>query len=226
MEGDNHVEIVVAKDGAVDLYVTDAIRKPIPISDISGSIAIEVVGTKEKQTLPLATDAAKGSLSAKGPALNEKAEYTWSLKVRGAPMSMTLRVPPGGTAELAKEQAGGEHTHGSPHGGIVQEIGEKHGHIEVKIEKGGMITVWLLDENEKTRPAKGVTASVRPVVAGSKDVKLNYDEKLDALRGTMDPPLKESADVLVTVTLPGGIPTPVRIKFTKFPGEGADHAGH
>ena len=71
MEGDNHVESVVAKDGQIDLYLTDGVRRPIPISDSSGTIVIETGGKKEKQTLPLSADAAKGSLSAKGPAPDE-----------------------------------------------------------------------------------------------------------------------------------------------------------
>jgi len=214
MEGDNHVEIAVASDGTIDLYVTDAVRKSIPLKDVSGTITIESVDKKEKKTLTLAEDAGKGSLSAKGPEPKEKTEYTWNLKVRGAPMSMTLRVPPGGTAAFAPTSAhgkSGDHEHGSPHGGVVQPLGNDH--VEVKLDKTGDVTVWALDESEKAKTAKGWTATFRPVLPGAKDVKLDYDEKLDALRGKMDPVTQVHVDAIVTLTPPGGSSTQLRFPF-------------
>jgi hypothetical protein len=214
MEGDNHVEIVVAADGTVDLYVTDAVRKSIPLKDVSGSITIESVEKKEKQTLALAEDAGKGSLSAKGPAPKEKVEYSWDLKVRGAPMKMTLRVPPGGTAAFESKSdhgKGGDHAHGSPHGGTVQPLGNDH--VEVKLDKTGEVTIWPLDADEKAKTAKGWTAIFRPVLPGAKDVKLDYDEKLDALRGKMDPVTQVHVDAIVSVTPPGGSSTQLRFPF-------------
>lgn len=219
MEGDNHVEIVIGADGAIDLYVTDAVRIPIPLKDVSGTITIEPVDGKEKQTLTLTEDPGKGSLSAKGPPPTEKAEYTWKLKVRGGPMRMTLRVPAGGTAAFAKTStdhaATGEHKHGSPHGGTVQSMGD--GHVEVKLEKSGDVTVWMLDASERPRPASGVTATIRPVVAGAKEIKLDYDEKTDALRGKVGPVDQESVDAIVTVTPSGGTAASVRLKLKLEP---------
>jgi hypothetical protein len=224
MEGDNHVEIVVASNGTIDLYLTDAVRKSIPLKDVTGTIMVEAVEKKEKQTLTLAEDATKGSLSAKGPAPTEKTEYTWDLKVRGAPMKMTLRVPPGGTSAFTKESdhgKGGDHEHGSPHGGVVQPFGNDH--VEVKLEKSGDVTLWALDSDEKPKPAKGWTGTIRPVLPGAKDVKLNYDEKLDALRGKVDPVTQVHVDALVTVTPPGGQGTQLRFPF-HFAETG--HEGH
>jgi hypothetical protein len=221
MEGDSHVEIVVAKDGAIDLYVSDAIRKPIPVKDISGTITLGSAGKKEKQTLTLSEDPAKGSLSAKGPA-PDNTEYTWSLKVRGAPMTMTLQVPSGGTGEIDKgspKHPAGAHKHGSPHGGVVQTLGD--GHIEVKLEKTGEVTAWMLDSAEKPRSAKGTVASIRPVVAGSKEVKLEYDEKSDTLRGKVDPVAQEHVDAVLSVTPAGGTATSLRFAFHL-----EAHAGH
>lgn len=224
MEGDNHVEIVVAADGAIDLYLTDAVRKSIPLKDVSGSITIESVEKKEKQTLALAEDAAKGSLSAKGPAPKEKAEYTWNLKVRGAPLMMTLRVPPGGTSAFegtSDHGKDGDHKHGSPHGGVVQSVGNDH--VEVKLEKSGDVTLWALDTSEKPTSAKGWTATIRPVLPSAKDVKLDYDEKLDVLRGKVDPVTQVHVDAIVTLTPPGGSSTQLRFPF-HFAETG--HEGH
>jgi hypothetical protein len=215
MEGDNHVEIVVAADGTIDLYLTDEVRKSISLKDVSGTITIEPVGKKEKQTLTLAEDSTKGALSAKGPAPTDKTEYTWNLKVRGAPMTMTLRVPSGGTAAFETASSdhakGGDHKHGSPHGGLVRSVAD--GHVEVKLEKSGDVTLWPLDVSEKPRPAKGWTAIIRPVLPGAKDVNLKYDEKLDALRGRVDPITQIHVDTIVTLTPPGGTSTQVRFPF-------------
>ncbi|MCK6586846.1 MAG: hypothetical protein L6Q76_04600 [Polyangiaceae bacterium] len=214
MEGDNHVEIVVAKDGTIDLYVTDAVRKSIPLKDVTGSVTVEAVETKEKRTLPLAEDAAKGSMSAKGPEPKEKTEYTWDLKVKGTPMKMTLRVPPGGTAAFESTAGHGKtgaHEHGSPHGGMVQPLGNDH--VEVKLDKSGEVTLWPLDDAEKAKPAKGWTATIRPVIPGAKDVTLDYDEKLDALRGKVDAVTQVHVDAIVTVTPPGGSSSQLRFGF-------------
>jgi hypothetical protein len=102
MEGDDHVEIIVAPDGAIELHVSDAVRRPIPLKDVTGSISLESRADRTKrQTLTLQADAAKGALSAMGPPPDDT-EYTWSLDVRGTKRSMMLRVPAGGTAALAR----------------------------------------------------------------------------------------------------------------------------
>jgi hypothetical protein len=223
MEGDNHVEIVVSPEGALDLYISDAVRQPVAPKDVTGTVTLLPKGKKEKekQTLKLAADPSKGSLSAKGPA-PEDTEYTWNLQVRGVPMMMTLRVPAGGTATLGKaasDLAAGEHTHGSPHGGVVQTLGD--GHVEVKLEKTGDVTLWMLDAGEKPRTSKGVVASLRPVVAGAKDLRLTYDEKSDSLRGKVDPVTTPHVDAVLTITPVGGTASSLRFEFHL-----EDHAGH
>ncbi|KYG09243.1 hypothetical protein BE21_19075 [Sorangium cellulosum] len=226
MEGDNHVEVVVGADGAIDLYASDAVRTPIPPKDVTGTITIEPKGKGEKQTLTLAPNEAKGSLSAKGPS-PDKADYTWDLKVRGAPMKMTLTVPAGGTASLVDAPAAhpaGEHAHGSPHGGVVQSA--PGGHVEVKLEKSGDITVWMLDAAEKPRSAKGVKASLRPVVAGAKEVELAYDEKADVLRGKIDPVKQDHVDGVLSITPAGGTATSIRFAFHLEGPAGSGHDGH
>lgn len=64
--------------------------------------------------------------------------------------AIALMLMAGATISLAQEH----HDHGSPHGGIVQSAGDYH--IELLV-KGGNMTVYLLDANEKTVPNKGVS---------------------------------------------------------------------
>lgn len=221
MEGDGHVEIVVSPEGAVDLYVSDALRQPIAPKDVTGTVTLASKTRKEKQTLKLTEDSSKGSLSARGPAPDDT-EYTWNLEVRGAPMMMTLLVPAGGTAPLGKgtsDHAAGDHAHGSPHGGVVQTLGD--GHVEVKLEKTGDVTLWMLDAGEKPRTSKGVVASLRPVVAGAKDLTLTYDERSDTLRGKLEPVITPHVDAVLSITPAGLTASSLRLGFHL-----EDHTGH
>jgi hypothetical protein len=102
MEGDYHVEIVVTPDGRVDLWVSDATRTPIAPADVTGSLEVRAPGGKgPTSALPLAGDAARGTVTARGPRTEEAREYTWDLLARGTKLHMTLAVPVGGTAKLA-----------------------------------------------------------------------------------------------------------------------------
>ncbi|WP_437733255.1 hypothetical protein [Sorangium sp. So ce1335] len=132
----------------------------------------------------------------------------------------------GGTASLADAPAAhpaGDHAHGSPHGGVVQSLAD--GHVEVKLEKTGDITVWMLDAAEKPRSAKGVKASLRPVVAGSKEVQLAHDEKADVLRGKIDPVKQDHLDGVLSITPAGGTATSIRFAF-HLEGHAAGHDAH
>jgi uncharacterized membrane protein YphA (DoxX/SURF4 family) len=104
MVGDNHVEIVVRREGTVLLYVSDAVRRAIPAREVKGTIRIERPGLK--QTLPVEPDAS-GALVSVGPAATVRTEYTYFLQIRGVPASMTLAVPPGGTSEIGRPRPGG-----------------------------------------------------------------------------------------------------------------------
>ena len=224
MEGDGHIEIVVSPEGAVDLYASDGFRQPIAPKDVTGTVTLASKATKEKQVLKLTEDAAKGALSAKGPAPSDT-EYTWNLRVRGTPMTMTLFVPAGGTAAIGKgasDHVAGDHTHGAPHGGVVQTLGD--GHVEVKLEKTGEATLWMLDAGEKPRTSKGVVASLRPVVAGAKDIKLTYDEKSDTLRGKLEPVTTPHLDAVLSITPAGAAASSLRFEFHLE--DQAGHEGH
>jgi hypothetical protein len=107
MEGDYHVEIVVAADGSIDLFVSDAVRGLIPPGDVKGSITIEAgQGTQGKTVLTLAPGATKGALSVKGPPPDGSTTYTWELDASGQKLKMSLAVPKGGTASIASPASG------------------------------------------------------------------------------------------------------------------------
>ncbi len=55
------------------------------------------------------------------------------------------------------QQGGGDHKHGSPHGGTVKSSGKEF-HIEVTL-KDGMMMVYLLDAKEKTMKNNGASAT-------------------------------------------------------------------
>ena len=103
MVGDNHVEIVVRREGTVLLYVSDAVRRPIPAREVKGTLRIERPGLK--QTIPVEPDAS-GALICTGPQTTVPTEYTYFLQIRGVPASMTLAVPPGGTTEIGRPRPG------------------------------------------------------------------------------------------------------------------------
>lgn len=54
------------------------------------------------------------------------------------------------------QHSGGDHKHGSPHGGTVKSAGDFH--IEVSV-KDGMVMAYLLDGKEKAMKNNGVTGA-------------------------------------------------------------------
>ncbi|MBW0164195.1 MAG: hypothetical protein HYI21_05765 [Sediminibacterium sp. Gen4] len=54
------------------------------------------------------------------------------------------------------QHSGGDHKHGSPHGGTVKSAGDFH--IEVSV-KDGMVMAYLLDANEKAMKNTGVAGT-------------------------------------------------------------------
>lgn len=62
------------------------------------------------------------------------------------------------TAPVAAQHPAGpaSHKHTSPHGGLVKTAGNYH--LEL-LQKAGVLTVYLLDANEKTMPLAGMSAT-------------------------------------------------------------------
>jgi uncharacterized membrane protein YphA (DoxX/SURF4 family) len=100
MSGDVHIEMVVGPSGSVFLYPSDATRTPISPTEAQGTIRIDRPGSRA--ILPLRPDPASGALTVAGPPPKAAADYTYSLQIRRAPITMTLTVPAGGTDALMK----------------------------------------------------------------------------------------------------------------------------
>lgn len=104
MVGDVHVEIVVQPGGTILLYPSDAVRSPIPLAEARGTIRLQRAGLDRTLTL---TPDTSGALVASGPPPDLATDYTYALILRGRPVSLTLRVPPGGTAALRESPGPG-----------------------------------------------------------------------------------------------------------------------
>lgn len=218
MEGDNHVEIVVTADGTIDLYLTDAVRRPIPPADATGFIVIEPP-EGPKQRLPLVADATKGALSARGPAGLEKSDYSWELKVRGEPMAMTLRVPKGGTASLVEPDDRGAQGSRPTHGGVMATIADQP--VEIKLGRNGEISVWV----PEGKNLESAAVSVRPETAGGRDVALAFDTAARAFRGRLSAVKQAHFAVSISITKPGGKPSSARVLFDFEAHGSAPHTG-
>jgi hypothetical protein len=123
-----------------------------------------------------------------------------------APMAPTAAAP----ADEHEHEHGG-HAHGSPHGGEV--MSAPGGHVEVKLDRSGRVTLWLLDQREQTVAAQGATARIRLAIAGAVDVPLSYNAAQNALSGQVAVPSAEHVVGLVTVARAGGAPTSLRFAF-------------
>lgn len=61
-----------------------------------------------------------------------------------------------GLAPTLAQHSGADHKHTAPHGGTVKTAGNYH--LEL-VQKGGTMTVYLLNAGEKTMPVTGATAT-------------------------------------------------------------------
>lgn len=123
---------------------------------------------------------------------------------KGKIISASFVVRVSGTGGGA--HGGDDHAHKAPHGGVVKSTGD--GHIELKVEGDGKVTLWFLDVDEKPKSAKGASATLRPIAAGAKEITLVYDDKADALVGKLES--AAPAEALVTITQSGKTSEPLR----------------
>jgi hypothetical protein len=79
MSGDLHLEVLSLRSGEVRVYVTDAFRKPVPLSNMKGTV--EAGG----QNVPLTPEQGGQFLAAKLPATEQERETTVRLPMPGDP---------------------------------------------------------------------------------------------------------------------------------------------
>lgn len=96
-----HVEVVVAPTGLVRLYPSDGESKPIPATELMGSVSCEANGAlaKTKVDVDLRADAADGSAMAQCPAIAPAgATVTFDVHLRGSSFARSVTVGAQGTA--------------------------------------------------------------------------------------------------------------------------------
>jgi len=101
-----HVEVVVAPSGLVRLYPSDADSKPIPATELAGSVTCETNDkvAKTKFDGDLHADPADGSALVQCPALTSAgATVTFDVHLRGASFARSVSVGAQGTAGGAAE---------------------------------------------------------------------------------------------------------------------------
>ena len=99
-EGAVGIEVVVERDGRVRIYATDPAGAPIPPNQIEGAVICErgPVRTSVAVMAKRGSDAAEARCSILE---SQDTMVTYDLRVRGAVLVSTLRVPPAGTAGMA-----------------------------------------------------------------------------------------------------------------------------
>jgi hypothetical protein len=174
---DGTVAFHVARNGEVKVKAS---AKASPAPEPSGTLTWNPGGTVK--TVPLTYDKAAGLLVASGPALEgELTEIGYTIVVEGKPLTGTLHLPVGGTAELvasSRAPAAVQIPEGKtgPHGGTIVVVGEDR--LEIAVAEGGEMRVYLLD------------ADLAPVSLGARTIKIGL--------------VADSPQIVALVTEPGG----------------------
>ncbi len=177
----HHFEGTHAEPGVFRLYLYDDYTKPIDAKGTTGSILVR--GAPASSAVPLEYDDATQTLVARivpPPPLPLLLDVTLNLT---NPLNSSTATSAhefefkavGGEAHAAHghdhdhghghDHADGGHSHGSgdhehvaAHGGQVVEAGTDH-HFEL-VRSGGLLTLWILDVDEKTLTVEGMEASL------------------------------------------------------------------
>ena len=101
-EGLLGVEVVVERDGAVRIYVIDESGAPIPPDEIRGDVVCERGPVRTAVTV--APNPLTGAVEGRCAALNSQVTIVaYEIRVRSVVHRWTLRVPPTGTAGMARD---------------------------------------------------------------------------------------------------------------------------
>ncbi|WP_437677483.1 hypothetical protein [Sorangium sp. So ce131] len=178
----------IAADGNVKAEVRGPDGKPIR-ENVEGTLLWK--DASGDKTIPLTLDPKTGLLVAVGPKL--EADLTpvgYTLSVAGKPLSGTLHVPPGGTAELyanakASAELGLPEGKLGPHGGRIEIVGDDR--LELLVDEvTGEVRVYVLDVDLKPvaigdrKITLGVVAEAPQVVVLAPAVDVDVDADADA----------------------------------------------
>lgn len=164
--GFHHLEGTYPEAGLFRLYLYDDHTRPIDAQGVTGSVHVD--GRPEEESVPLAYDAASKALEARldpppplplslavlvnltHPSTGATAESLFNFDF-AAVGDVPVSAPAGGG------HGEGGHSHLAPHGGQVVTVGDYHFEL---VDSGSMLTLWLLDAQEKTLPVDGMTATL------------------------------------------------------------------
>lgn len=95
-----------------------------------------------------------------------------------------------------------QHDHTAPHGGEVIEVAEHH--VEFKADSTGLISVWLLDENQEAVPSPS-DASITLMGAGGSQVTIPLEEDTarQCLVARFDPQAFATFQAVVSLPIAG-----------------------
>ena len=179
------VGVSVGADGHVKAAVESPDGKPLA-RDATGSVTFTPSAGGEPKTVPLAFDAASGTLAATGPKLDDDlTQVSWSINAGGNALADTIYVPSGGTAQISADvgastgasatataNAGATANANAaatstadvgPHGGTVHVVGDDH--LELVSDPAGQVRVYVLAPDGKSSVAVGTRHVTIGVVA-------------------------------------------------------------
>lgn len=214
----HHLEGAYPEAGVFRLYLYDDYTKPVDPKGTTGTIQME--GATDAPLIPLEHDAGTQTLVARidpAPALpvklvmrldltnplngvTKQSLFHFEFKAVGGEAS----APHAGGAPHAHPS--GEHGHGSPHGGQVQTAGAGH-HLELVVTPG-MLTLWVLDAQERTLPVDGMQATLLLQPEGGAPVTVPLPP-MGSVHFMANSPLKPDAKgvAVATVRMPDGTKT-------------------
>jgi hypothetical protein len=152
----------IAPDGGVHARVKTPDGK-LATENVSGTM--EWKTASGPKTVVLTPDKRSGELVAAAPTLEaDLTQVDYTVSVQGAPMSGTLFLPRGGTADLAAPTPTAAPTitipdgKKGPHGGPIEVVGSDR--LELVASRKGEVRVYVLDAN------------LQPVAVGARTIRL------------------------------------------------------
>ena len=205
----HHLEGTYPEAGHFRLYLYDSFTQPLDPKEVTGTVHVE--GRPEEELVPLVYAPGTKTLDARLEPppplplaldvivkLTNPSNGSTSESLFNFDFAAVGDVPP---AKQAHVHADGGHAHVAPHGGQVATVGDYHFEL---VDSGSMLTLWLLDAEEKTLPVDGMTATLllQPRSGAAKTVPL---EAMGSVHFMANNPLRpgEPAAAVATVTMNG-----------------------
>ena len=124
-----------------------------------------------------------------------------STMTRATALISALTIGLAGAAR-AQVPAPAAHSHTSPHGGEIAEVAEHH--VEFKADSTGFISVWLLDEHQRTvAPPSGATVTLMATGRTQVTIPLQVEAAAQRMVARFDPRQFASFQAVVSLSIAG-----------------------